>query len=111
MQLHYRVDYIEDGFERTQKDIWCSNPGAAFAACQKIHPEAKMLKAWVEGAIEIQGSNCGYQEWEAPPVQRQPVKEQRPSRALKPDEKGCEFPFYDEVKVKPVPETWHTPAQ
>lgn len=97
MQLHYRVDYELEGETYTQKNIWCSNPGAAFAACQKAHPDAKMIKAWVEGA-----KGFGYQEWDTPPVQRQPVKDPRPPRALKPEEKGCEFPFYDEVKTKPV---------
>ena len=96
MQLNYNVDYELNGKKLTQSKIEASSPGLAIARCQKSNPGAKIIKAWFEGYSPQYGS--GYQEWPAPPVQRDPIKEPHAARALKPSERGCEMPFYDEVK-------------
>jgi hypothetical protein len=97
MQLHYNVDYELNGETLTEKNIWSSCPGSAMAHVLKKNPEAKIIKAWKEGNPFTQSAQRGYQEWAAPPVQRVPKPEPKPARALKPKERGCEFPFYDEV--------------
>jgi hypothetical protein len=93
MQLHYNVDYELDGEKLTERDIFSSSPGTAMASTLKKYPACKIIRAWKEG----RGFGIGFQEWESPPVQRFPKPEPKPARALKPNERGCEFPFYDEV--------------
>lgn len=90
--MNYNVDYELEGRSKTQVGVWASDPGKAMAICLKEHPGAKIIKAWKEAL-----SGNGFQEWFPPPVHREPVKEPRPARALKPNERGCEMPFYDEV--------------
>lgn len=43
------------------------------------------------------GEVVGATVYNPPPVQRDPVKEPRPCRALKPTEKDGTMPFYDSV--------------
>jgi hypothetical protein len=93
MQLHYNVDYELDGQTKTQINIWSSDPGSAMAECLKKNPGARIISAWVEGF-----KGAGFQEWFAPKVQRDPMPEPRRARALRKNERGCEFPFYDEVQ-------------
>lgn len=97
MQLNYNVNYELGGKTKTKR-ILASNPGTAMAMVLKETPSATIIKAWVEGVGFCKAR--GYQEWLAPPVQRLPKPNPRPARALKPNERGCEFPFYDEVRAK-----------
>lgn len=94
MNYFYDVEYIEDGVGRVEK-IQSTNPGSAFAECLKSHPGCKLIKATVEGYL---GKSHGYTEHFPPPVQREPIKIPRTARALRKKERGCEFPFYDEVQ-------------
>jgi hypothetical protein len=93
MQLHYNVIYELNGKTETEQ-VYAPNPGTAMAITLKKFQDSKIIKAFVEGV----SFGKGYQEWLAPPVQRTPQPEPRPARALKPNERGCEFSFYDEVR-------------
>ncbi len=97
-QIKYQVEYVENGQTKHQ-DFEATGPGEAFAYCLIDHPSATLVKARCEGFC---GSAHGFSEYPAPAVQRPPVHDPGPFRKLKKNEKGCEFPFYDEVKVKPV---------
>lgn len=90
----YKVKYRDkDGAERFDSIEGCS-PGNAFAKCQKANPGATMLSAVRDGVF--QGS-YGRTEYSAVAVQRDPVKEPKPFRAPKPDEKEGTMAFYDNV--------------
>lgn len=88
----YHVDFTLDG-EAKSKVIDATDAGHAFATCLKENPGALLVKAWVQGEHDF----GGYCEFDPPPVQREPQKELRPCRALKPKEREGIMPFYDEV--------------
>lgn len=94
MNYRYQVSFELYGLLQ-REDFEAGNAGTAFALCLKAHPEAKLVKAIVEGI-----SGAGWMEHLPPPVQRPPTKRTHAARALNKREKGCEFPFYDQVKVK-----------
>lgn len=98
MSYFYKVIYEIDGVQHTF-EARAGNAGTAFAQCLKAYPEAKLIKATVEGHY---GAGHGHMDHLPPPVQRAPMKEPRPARALRKKERGCEFGFYDEV-VNPSP--------
>lgn len=97
-QFKYTVIYSEGGKQK-QADYEAISAGEAFARCLTDHPSCKLLKARSEGSYM---GGYGHTDYDPPSVQRLPVKEPRPFRKLKKHEKGCEFPFYDKVKVRPV---------
>lgn len=99
MSYKYQVHFTLNDLPETE-DFEATNAGSAFAACLKAHPEAKLVKAIVEGRAFAGGH--GWTSHQPPPVQRPPVQSPRPARALRKKERGCEFGFYDEVQEKPV---------
>lgn len=97
MNYFYQVHYQTPEGAKLHDDCEAGNAGTAFALCLKAHPDCTLVKAIVEGRY---GSATGHTEYYPPPVQRAPQRNLRAARALNKREKGCEFAFYDEVKVK-----------
>lgn len=97
----YIVTYRDPQNKEIEEKIEGCSAGNAFAKCLKLHPDATLVKAFREGYADNKRA-YGYTEWTPPPVQRAPVKEPRATRPPKPNEKVCEFSFYDEAKsIKP----------
>lgn len=96
MNHFYKVTYSVGGNEMS-KTVESSNAGSAFAEILKANHQAVLIKAVCEG---VAMGGYGHTEYLPPPVQRAPLKVIHPSRPLRKNEKGCEFPFYDEVKAK-----------
>lgn len=93
--LLYHVFYRDKNNAPGHSKYLCSSAGVAFAQCQIEHPGARMLKAQCHGQY---GNADGHTDFEPPPVQRDPVKEPKPCRLPKPDEREDVMPFYDEVQ-------------
>lgn len=92
----YKVKYRDkDGAEHFDSVEGCS-PGNAFAKCQKANPGAVMLEV-IRSQVDTKGRVVAQTRYEALPVQRDPVKEPKPFRAPKRDEKDGTMAFYDDV--------------
>lgn len=99
--MRYEVDYVDvDGKARVQKVPDCKDAGMAFAKAQKEHPGARMV------SCRAFCRDTGYGEaqifHEAPPVQRDPIREPRPAGPPKATDRDGIMAFYDEVKNKQV---------
>jgi|SRR6266446_1821269 len=92
--MKYEIEFEKDGVMEVEDYKDCKDVGMAFARCQKEHKPCKLIRARAWGRFR---DGEGWIDYTPPPVQRDPIKEPRPARALKSTEKGCEFPFYDEV--------------
>lgn len=92
--MQFEVEYKIDGEIHSVKYTEMKDAGMAFAWCQHENPGANMIRATAYGRSQGEGRIVHL----PPPVQRDPVKEPRPARALNKKEKGCEFIFYDQVK-------------
>src|SRR5689334_23009235 len=90
----FTVGYILEGDEKCET-VRAQDPGRAFAAVQLLHPKAQMLRAECCGIV---ADGCGYNCYYPPQVQRHPRKDIKPPRGLNPHEKGCEMPFYNNVR-------------
>jgi hypothetical protein len=73
--------------------IEAMDAGSAFAKCLRNNPHC-ILTGAESGTL----SKSGVIRYAVPPVQGMSVKDPKPARALKPNQSGCEMPFYDEVK-------------
>jgi len=89
----YHVRYELNGKALTEK-IEATHAGAAFAKCQKLKPGARMLGAHTEGGGL---GGYGFTTYEPPQVQRDSIPDPKPPQPLKPKDRTCIFPFYDEV--------------
>lgn len=96
--MRYQVEYRNDGDSQSKYEEFdtCKDAGMAFARCQKLHPGAKMIHCMAFN--EETGYGTAQMPHDPPPVQRDPVKEPRPCRAPKPNERDGVMPFYDEVR-------------
>lgn len=93
--MRYDVEFETAEGEMQTAQYHSVNPGAAFALCQKANPGCTMLHATAHSGVQGFEARTDY---EPPPVQRDPIKEPKPCRAPKPDEKDGTMPFYDQVK-------------
>lgn len=91
---HYEVKFLTKGGREKIEQFEACDPGNAFARCQKLFPGATMLAAIRDGGF-MGGS--GRTIFSPPPVQRDPIKEPRPARAPRQNERDGIMPFYDEV--------------
>lgn len=96
---NYNVTIELDG-ERRTRSVEAVDPGQAMAILLKLEPDCRIIE--VERYSGGAGFGEGFTIYEPPPVVRPPVKDPAPARALRRSERGCEFPFYDEV-VSPPP--------
>src|SRR4051812_35469670 len=86
MQSNYNVDYELNGKTFTQTKVYSSDPGTAMAEIQNRFPGCRLIKAWIEGFW--QGQSGGYQEWDAPSVQRPLFHEPRRTNVAKRSKLG-----------------------
>lgn len=91
----YKVKYQDAETGETKiEPIEGVDAGSAFARCQKQHPGATMLQCTREQVTC--GKVIAWTEYCAPAVQRDPLREPRPCRTPRKDEKDGVMPFYDE---------------
>lgn len=93
--MQYDVEYELDGKKAFAKYLYCKDPGQAFAWCQQQFPGCKVVSAVAYGTVN--GVVTGQTHYDAPPVQRDPVKEPRKFRVPTRNERDGIMPFYDEA--------------
>lgn len=94
--MKYHVEFELDGKKKVVP-FHADNPGAAFSSCLKSFPLAKLISAEARGRV---ADSHGFTVYLPPPVVRQGETDDRPAGELKPDDRSCVLPFYDEV-VRP----------
>lgn len=99
MSPTFHIEYEQDGELRTES-LEAPNPGAAFAKCLKLHPEAVLVRCFRFG--KLPGGGHLEISYDPPPVQRAIQPDPRPPRTHHvPTSQENTFPFFSDIKPKP----------
>lgn len=94
--MKYEITYELDHSLNSKIYLDCKDVGMAFARCQQDFPKAKMIRGRAYGTFPSVAETL----YDPPPIQRDYKRNPHYPRPLKQNERGCEFPFYDEVVTK-----------